>query len=232
MSLLVGADGCRNGWVVVIMDTATFELTAGVLSTSQLVDSCFELIGIDIPIGLPEKGARECDLAARRLLGHPRASSVFPCPVRGAIRARDWEEACYLTSRIDGRRVTKQAFGIFKKIREVDQILAETPQLAKKILEVHPEVSFAKWGGGKPMAYGKKTLDGKLYRQALIAREFGEGKFEMLKSNLWGLGVGADDLADAFAALWSIRRHWSGVAKNLPAHPCFDRTGLPMNISF
>ena len=40
-------------------------------------------LAIDIPIGIPEAGARPADREARALLG-PRRNSVFPAPVRAA----------------------------------------------------------------------------------------------------------------------------------------------------
>ena len=63
-----------------------------------------ELLLVDIPIGLPETGAeRACDLMARRLLG-PRKSSVFPVPVRQAVHAPTYQEACDLNATATGDR--------------------------------------------------------------------------------------------------------------------------------
>jgi len=44
------------------------------------------LAAIDIPVGLPDTGSREADSVARKFIG-PRASSVFPCPIRLALEA-------------------------------------------------------------------------------------------------------------------------------------------------
>lgn len=54
---------------------------------------------IDVPIGLPEAGPRTCDLEARRLLRAPRASSVFPAPLRSMLSAHDQHEASEFVSR-------------------------------------------------------------------------------------------------------------------------------------
>ena len=40
---------------------------------------------VDIPIGLPDSGRRECDLAARKLLGPRRGTSVFTGARRPAL---------------------------------------------------------------------------------------------------------------------------------------------------
>src|ERR1700722_5111436 len=64
---VVGIDGCRSGWIAVVIDHAG-EVSAHHL---YLIDDVFALapdatvIGIDIPIGLPEAGRRQSDLAAR-----------------------------------------------------------------------------------------------------------------------------------------------------------------------
>jgi predicted RNase H-like nuclease len=39
-----------------------------------------------------------------------------------------------------------------------------------------------------------------------------------------------DDLYDAFAALWTMRRHRAGRARTLPAAPERDAANLPMQI--
>ena len=46
---------------------------------------------IDIPIGLSSDGFRDCDRAARQLLGK-RRSSVFPVPPRLALAPLSYEE--------------------------------------------------------------------------------------------------------------------------------------------
>ncbi len=68
-----------------------------------------EVIAIDIPIGLPETGPRECDVLARRLLGRARASSVFPAPIRAVLGAKDYQQACAIRHKIEGKKMSKQA---------------------------------------------------------------------------------------------------------------------------
>src|SRR5207248_11510271 len=78
---LAGVDGCRAGWVVAA-DSGAFVAA----SFAEILAERFDLVLIDIPIGLPD-GPRACDLGARVLLG-PRRSSVFPAPSRRLLRAR------------------------------------------------------------------------------------------------------------------------------------------------
>jgi predicted RNase H-like nuclease len=83
MRLIGGADGCKGGWLLVTKD-----LKSGCISykpcrsTRDLFFSAssLEVLALDIPIGLKDKGPRKCDLQARRLLIAGRVSSVFPAP--------------------------------------------------------------------------------------------------------------------------------------------------------
>src|SRR5690606_24608734 len=52
--------------------------------------------------------------------------------------------------------VSIQAFGIFPKIREVDVLLSERPDLRERVFESHPEVAFMRLNGGIPMRLPKK----------------------------------------------------------------------------
>ena len=79
------------------------------------------LILIDIPIGLKTGGSGErlSDLGARSIL-KARKSSIFPVPCREAIYAKTYKEACEVNERLTGKRISKQAWNIVPKIRDVD----------------------------------------------------------------------------------------------------------------
>jgi predicted RNase H-like nuclease len=81
----IGTDGCRGGWFWVSIS----EVDAWDMGVCTDVDGLISLHGresmilIDIPIGLPSDGPRLCDVEARRMLGRPRAASVFPRSMQG-----------------------------------------------------------------------------------------------------------------------------------------------------
>jgi predicted RNase H-like nuclease len=157
-----GVDGCPGGWLALV-ECKDGQPKARVFSRfTDLVNALpnANVIAVDIPIGLPEVGARACDEHARRELAQPRGSSVFPAPLRAVLAARSWEEACMIRLRIDGKRMSKQAWGIVPKVREVDALLRGDAKLAARVFEVHPEVSFAAWAGG-PLRHSKKKSPGK-----------------------------------------------------------------------
>jgi len=227
MEQIAGIDGCRSRWLAIAHVPGSSSFTAQILATSELAAQPWKLAAIDIPIGLPDRGAREADGAARRFVG-PRASSVFHCPIRPALEATSWQEACEITYEHNGHRISRQTFGILPKIRDVDECVRST-DLRQRLFEVHPEASFASWQGA-PMLHAKKDARGHEQRWALIARHFGPEAFASVEAQIGGRSVAADDIADAFAALWSAERLLAGTARRLPDASVFDFYGLPMHI--
>ena len=214
-------------------ETGSGQLLFGVADTVEhivLQPPRPEVVALDIPIGLPDAGARACDLAARRCLG-PRRSSVFPAPVRAALAARSQAEASELTARVDGRRVSVQAWGILPKIREVDLALASNPAARAALREVHPEVSFWAWSGGRTLA-AKKTREGQRERLALAEHWLGAGILTRARGAWRKSDVADDDILDAIALLWSSHRIAAGTAETLPPDPPRDAAGLPMQIVY
>ena len=184
---LLGVDGCRAGWV------AASDRGARLYPTfAEIVAERFELVLIDVPIGLLQAGPRNCDLQARSLLG-ARRSSVFPAPGRRLLRARRY-----------GRQCSIQLWNILHKIREVDE--AMTPRLQRRVREAHPEVSFALLNGS-PLRFAKKSADGEAERRRLLRPIFGEIPAVP--------GAARDDVLDAYALLWSAQRAWRGEARVL-----------------
>src|SRR5262249_18309552 len=125
------------------------------------------IVAIDVPIGLLGCGPRACDVAARKLLGRPRASSVFPAPCRAALDAASYREASARSYAATGRYLQKQLYNILPKIREVD--CAIPPELQTRVHEAHPEVSFAVLSGGnRGLIHSKRSPEGERERLALL----------------------------------------------------------------
>src|SRR5579864_3092685 len=126
----IGVDGCRAGWFAVNRRHNRLEYV--ICPTIQNLIMSFpkaKRILVDIPIGLPWKGAeiRPCDRLARSVLGSPRMSSVFPVPCREAAHAKSIDQARALNIDILGRNLSAQTWGICAKIAEVDDLLQESP---------------------------------------------------------------------------------------------------------
>lgn len=232
MKWVAGADGCRSGWVRVSLCLATRALRAEVLGCSaQLLRAPPELavLCLDIPIGLPERGPRACDLAARRELGRPRGASVFPAPLRSVLGAASYREACALHEQSDGRRLSRQAFAILPKIAGVDAWLAASASARARVLESHPELSFAALAGA-PLAESKRSPAGREKRRAHLAAWAGAEALAAAYAHVRGAGLGEDDFLDACALAWTAERVARGTSRSLPQNPPLDARGLPMRI--
>ena len=168
-SEFVGVDGCRSGWFSVGFDgNGCYELKV-FPAFSELLD-CYRdarLILVDIPIGLLKNGeGRECDTEARKILCHPRSSSVFTAPTRQTVKQAakspgDYDCANVTELRFAGKGISKQAFAIAPKIAQVDNLLrCRNPNATPKVREVHPEICFWALNKGCAMKCGKKSKSG------------------------------------------------------------------------
>ena len=229
--ILAGADGCRAGWVVLRQDGSGPVEVAIVRGAVDLIESVRTdgLLLVDVPVGLPERGARQADRLARQFLGWPRMCSVFSAPIRPVLGAADWAAASRIRRQVEGKGMSRQAWGIEPKVREMDAAVRALDNSQSRVREGHPEVSFAAWAG-QPMQYAKKRAAGRTEREALINARYGKDAVESLWPRIRGQGVARDDLVDAFAMLWSAERLAAGQAEVLPTAPEYDATGLRMEI--
>ncbi len=227
---VAGVDGCPAGWIRVERSPSG-ELKADIVTTAALFAQAAEIstIAIDIPIGLARNGERICDRRARALLGAPRSSSVFSAPPRDVLHASSYSDACERSFAACGKRMSRQAFGILPKIRDVDLELQTARVLIPRVHEVHPEVSFAVMAGGKPMRHSKRTREGLEERVALLQTHFG-ASFTELRAMFRASQAHSDDIADAMVALWSAERIQSGTQLALCDQIEVDDCGIPMQI--
>lgn len=227
MPIVAGADGCPGGWICLTKDLITGALGFQLYPTANAMIFQIptpEVLMIDIPIGLTNANGRDCDREARALLGR-RHVCVFSAPIRPSLGATTRQQASQITQAIDGRRVGCQAWAIVPKIRQVDAVLSVAPQLQNRVFEVHPELSFCEWRGGMPFQHGKKSRQERNARQSLVGNFFANVRQAFRVGH-----VGHDDIADAFAALWTAERKYHGQAIVTPAIPPVDQLGLRMEI--
>lgn len=193
------------------------------------------VIAVDMPIGLPERtlaGGRGPERLVRRHLGE-RQSSVFTLPSRAAVHAIDYREACAiaLATSEPPRKVSKQAFFLFPKIREIDALMRADPTLADRVFEVHPELAFWRINGETAMALPKKVKSivqgsGLAERRAvLIAQGYPAAFLDTVPR-----GAAADDLLDAAVNALVARRLYAGTARPFPDPPLRDAFGLRVAI--
>ena len=223
MKPLAGVDGCPGGWVAAIDRGGLIEIVVIPRLRDLLAREVFEIVTVDMPIGLTEIGPRPPDTLTRRFLGPVRGTSVMPAPIRPAAYSKSHAEATAIRTAAEGKGVAIQAYGIYAKVAEVDEFLRSDETARGIVVEVHPEVSFALWSGA-PIVAKKKTPEGAAIRRALVEEEFGPVPAHGYPRRL----LAPDDVLDAFACLWTARRIRAGTARTFGGE--IDAEGLPMRI--
>lgn len=227
MSITVaGVDGARGGWMVALVTCEGLDDAGALVAATVRVGFSatlgpalgldVQVVGLDMPVGLPASASRAADLQARVLL-RPCGSRVFPTPPRVTLQALDdYPRACALARAATGRAISRQAWNLLPRVREVDELGDD------RLVEVHPELSFALMAGAV-VREPKRTPAGRALRIAALAQRFPGVDLEALPRG--------DDAPDALACAWSAVRIASGVARTLPSGPVpRDERGRPMRI--
>lgn len=231
--VVAGVDGCRGGWVVALLAAPAGDPRCGARvrlarcpDFAAVAARCcgVALALVDVPMGLPERpedGDRPCDREARRLLGRPRAASVFRVPSRAAL---------YGPSPPPG--LTRQAAALIPRLRDVDAVLRRRPALQRRLREGHPELCLWALAGGRAMAHPKRTAAGREERRALLAGWL-PGCAPLrddatLRATARALGAAPDDVLDALALAVAAARVAAGDALVLGGQR--DAAGLRMEI--
>ena len=233
----IGIDGCKAGWFCVILDNSdqwSYCLFPDAISAVELIGSASSVL-IDIPIGLLSTGPDErlCDKAARKLLGAKRASSVFPAPARQVLAAGNYQEALAINRQSTRRGLSKQAWNIVPKIRQIDQLLRSHTELQGVLRECHPELCFWALNNENPMHFNKKREQGRHERLAVLQRYFSECHllFGQASSEYQRRQVAHDDIIDAMVCAVTAKFGY-GKYLTVPKKPERDLVGLPMQMVY
>jgi predicted RNase H-like nuclease len=227
---VIGVDGCASGWIAASRDARGAICCRHVNALADLFGNSIRprVVAVDVPIGLLGRGARDCDVEARRLLG-ARRSSVFPAPIRPILTATSQAAASRIRRRIEGKGVSIQTWAIAPKIVEVDGFLRADDVRREIVREVHPEVSFFFLNGQRPMNAAKRKADGQAERLSVLRKWGGEAIGNTLAKRK-DLACKADDIVDALVALWTAERIACGTAILIPSKPPLDAYGLRMEM--
>ncbi len=195
MKTFVGIDGIPGGWVAVYLSGEGRQRFAYGKSAAQLLSDPYERAMIDMPIGLPERGYRQCDIEARALVG-PR---VFLGARWGVWAFESLNEAntYYWKEEGVGRGISMQLFCIRDKLRELNEV-----PVPPRLFEAHPEMIF--WRIAGRVLESKKTQQGRDERRRLLEkngiREIGRWLEQRQRT-----GIRSDDLIDACACALAAR---------------------------
>lgn len=231
----IGVDGCKAGWFYVASKGSDIKygIVASITALLDVFDDIAEIV-IDIPIGLHDMGAqaRSCDLLARKAL-KPRGSTVFPAPVRPCLYAKTYREACDISERLTGKKLSQQAFHIFSKIREVDELLQQRPELKKIVREAHPELGFCMLNSNLPLLTKKKTAEGLEERLRLLEKHLSNTR-EIYGNALAKFPrkvLARDDIVDAMMCL-CIAQAYPDRRRALPERHTVDALSIEMAMHF
>lgn len=215
----LGLDGFRFGWVAAWIDHRGdhgFDYSPGL---TRLLVMPHKRAMIDMPIGLPSSGYRECDLRARALIG----PAVFLGARRDLWKFQDMAAAnkCYRDRNDKG--VSIQLFNIRDKIKEVDDVM--TPEGQKTIGEAHPELIF--WNLASERKLERKTSAAGREQRLKLLETRGFTRVRKWLTQRHGTGIGRDDLIDACACAVAARDSTKRVGGDE-----IDPRGLRMEINY
>lgn len=208
--LVAGADVWKGQWVVVCLNHGRFDRAylAATIALAIAGASDAEVIGVDMPIGLPAPGTfRASDKEARVYVG-PRWQSVFMTPSADLLEAPTHAQANERARAEGWARISAQAYALGPQILQL-QPHAEADD---RIYEVHPEVSFVAANGDLHLQSSKSSWNGLALRRRILA-DHGIA----IPDHAGPAGAaGAADVLDAAIAAWSAARIALRQAVSLP----------------
>ena len=220
MSTVIGIDGCRAGWIITqVLDNQliSFHIIKN-LNDDYLKQIKLSYIGIDIPLQLSQTGKRLAEIEARSLL-KKRACTIFSPPTLNALRAKNYIDACEVNFKECGKRISKQSWNLFPKIKEAHKFLENNSISKLEVFEVHPELSFMAMNDMNLIDASKKTETGKEIRIKLIQKFFPNFSFESVRNQYKKNQVLDDDILDSISVLWSTQRIVDNIAQFVPKDP-------------
>ena len=193
----IGIDGCHGGWIIAWLK----EDHPGEIRFEQSLQPFLKtvpkhaIVLIDMILYKGnDPSPRPFDRLAKAQLGKWH-SRVFPAPPKEALIAKDYPDACARSFQRSGKKISKQCYNLFPKIRE-----ANHPSIPKnQLIEYHPEIAFKQLNLNTVIEASKKTDLGHTLRQktlnAHLANQAINFTHTHLKKSLWK----PDDRLDALA---------------------------------
>lgn len=178
---VLGIDGCPGGWVIAarpvpdrFANTPAIGLAiapsfAHIINHRETHKTTLHSVMVDMPIGLRDEGRRACESEARKRIG-PRRSSVFSAPRRPMLGHETYQDANQWgkdQGTSAGGGLSKQAWNILPKIREIDDAISACDQ--NWLGEAHPEVTFTRLNNNAPCEHAKKKTEGSVERMRILS---------------------------------------------------------------
>jgi predicted RNase H-like nuclease len=231
--MFAGADACKGGWIVAksaswpSRDVPVLAVCPDFASVIALTRDC-KRVAVDIPIGLPTgKLIRKCDLEAKKMLSGHNHAALFYAPPKETLPADTPEEFQRLHRKARGVGAGLPVWGFLPKV--IDANRAMTPDLQKRIVEFHPELTWFRIAGAS--LESKHTMEGIVERKTLL-HKFVPGLERVLRwKDHLGRAATIDDLLDALVGIAVAKGSLRGSPCKLPDNSVeLDSTGLRMEI--
>ena len=158
---------------------------------------------------------------------------MFPAPARKTLGAGSYREAVDINRRQTGREISRQAWAIVPKMREIDELLRANPALVGVVRECHPEVCFWALNGGQAMQHNKKAAEGRAERLRLLEAYFPDARVLLAQASSQYLRrqVALDDIVDAMVVAVTTKVG-AGRYRTLPDPPEHDAHRWAMEIVY
>lgn len=230
----VGAHYCGDSWLAVTFDADGHDhadVFDGIGDCWLRYEDVAERILVDVPIGLPGDGDRECDRLARGLLG-PQASAVVSPPVPDAVRKRRYGVASRVHERQTGDPLSERAFAMSDAIAVLGDLLKEFPSASGVVAEANPELCYRAFAG-EPLERERATAGGYAERMRTLASLDRDAPpaVQSAAESVGGHDVAVIDVLDAMVLAYAA---WPGGGDrySLPEDPPTDADGNPMRLVY
>lgn len=193
----IGIDGCHGGWIIAWLK----EDHPGEIRFEQSLQPFLKrvpkhaLVLIDMILYKGnDPSPRPFDRLAKAQLGKWH-SRVFPAPPQETLIAKDYPDACARSFQLCGKKISKQCYNLFPKIRE-----ANHPSIPKnQLIEYHPEIAFKQLNQNTVIEASKKTPLGHTLRQKTLNDHLTKQAINFTHTDLKKTLCKPDDLLDALA---------------------------------
>ena len=207
---VAGTDVWKGQWAVVVLDDGRFERALVAPTIKEAIDHVPDVavIGVDMPIGLPDPGRRRpADEQARKYVG-PRWQSVFMTPCMSLLESPSLADANRLAVAEGWSGISAQAYSLGRLILQVQPVADRDA----RVFEVHPEVSFVRANSDLTLKWSKHTWSGIALRRRIL-----QDHGIVIDDDIGEAGAaGVTDVLDAAIGAWSAGRIASGHGQSFP----------------
>lgn len=227
--MINGIDGCKKGWFVfsIFEDDYSYQIVESLEDIREFLQSS-SISLIDIPLGLENnKSSRICDKHLKEILKR-KASSIFNAPVYDLLDCSDYKNACEISYKLTGKKISIQTWNIIPKIKDANCFVRNSIN-NEIIREFHPETGFLILNKYIPLKYKKREKEGIAERIEILNRFIDAEKyFAQISSNTRRIEVAKDDILDAMCC--AVNAKFAKKFFPVPQNPDLDKFGIKKEI--